>query len=430
MLTCSTIAIATSIYLAWSALTLSPVAGCSGGSVFDCHHVLHSRWSKVLGVPVSVPAIATHACVIGLLLVRPSSVRWQRLRWSGIGLASLAAGGAAIWFIGLQIFALGHLCPYCLVAHVAGLVLAGVFLWSHPVKASVLRWIAGGASAALAVLITLQVNSEPPQTFETIEHGAAPTIESDSGLSEEATEEEFFAPPPSVSLQHQMDETLASWNIPDLSRLTLALANPATLVYGDVGASQAESAKTVQILGGVKLSTKDWPLIGSPDAEIVFVEMFDYTCPHCQRTHASLKAAKEHFGDRLAVIVLPVPLDGKCNPTVQSTHASHAESCELAKLAVAVWMSDREKFAEFHNYLFESKPNYSQAVSHAASLVGKSKLDGILQGSVPGEYVKRHVQLYQKAGAGTIPKLLFSRTTTVGAVESPQTMIQLINQNR
>ncbi|MFM7298153.1 MAG: vitamin K epoxide reductase family protein, partial [Planctomycetota bacterium] len=38
-------------YLAWSAIRMQPVIGCSGSQLIDCEHVLNSHWSKVLGVP-------------------------------------------------------------------------------------------------------------------------------------------------------------------------------------------------------------------------------------------------------------------------------------------------------------------------------------------------------------------------------------------
>ncbi|MEO9591640.1 vitamin K epoxide reductase family protein [Rhodopirellula bahusiensis] len=450
MLACSIVALGTSSYLAYSSFTQSPVAGCSGGSVFDCGHVLHSRWSKVATIPVSVPAILTHVSVIALLLFRPISLFWKRVRWGALGVAALSAGGAALWFLGLQVFALGHLCPYCMVAHVAGLVLAGTFLYSRPLQTPSLRYLSTAAVAGLAAMITLQVSTQPPETFEVIEHSVQPATFDASG-SVEASEtfaapgvfeaptsgtsaqresvDGLFAPPESVSKTREATKMIERAANFDFARFTMAMVNPGSLLSVEVEAPQSETPKTAEILGGVRLATKDWPLVGKQDAEMVFVEMFDYTCPHCQRTHESLKAAEEHFGDRLAVIMLPVPLDGQCNPEIKSTHASHREACDLAKLAVAVWIVDREKFGEFHAYMFDSKPTHSQALSYASQLVDEAKLKSTLSGSTPTEYIQKHIQLYQRAGAGTIPKLLFPKTTTVGAVESSQSMIRLIEQH-
>ncbi|QEF98272.1 Vitamin K epoxide reductase family protein [Stieleria maiorica] len=427
----SFVAMLTSGYLAWSSLTSSPVAGCSGDSLFDCNHVLHSRWSSVLSVPVSIPAVLTHVAILGLLLSRPQKGATQTLRWNAIGLASLTAGGAAVWFVGLQIFALGQLCPYCLVAHAAGLVLAGVYLWSLPISKRALRWVASGAVASVAVLAALQLGTEAPPTYEVIEHSQGPAGAAPATNMEYDAETEFFAPPASAAPQASLFPPAASKWAADVTHLLTAVANPTILLSGqvsDAGTSQPQR-NTASVLGGVKLATTEWPLIGNPDAEMVFVELFDYTCPHCQQTHRSLSEAKKQFGDRLAVITLPVPLDGKCNPTIRSTHASHGEACEIAKLAIAVWAVDQGKFAQFHDYLFESKPNFATAKAKAMTIVNGEELEKTLSGPVPSDYIKRHVALYQKAGAGKIPKLLFPKTSTVGAVGSPQAMVRLIQQN-
>src|SRR5579863_5426117 len=67
--------------------------------------------------------------------------------------------------------------------------------------------------------------------------------------------------------------------------------------------------------GEITLDIRQWPLLGKPDAKYVFIEMFDYTCPYCRATHQAVRGAMEHFGDNLAIIALPVPLDSACNRT-------------------------------------------------------------------------------------------------------------------
>lgn len=438
MFLASSTALLSSAYLAWSSLTSSPVAGCSGGSVFDCSHVLHSRWSSVASVPVSLPAMATHGLILAMLFWDAKSERLSQIRWRLVGFAALLAGGAAIWFTALQIFALGHLCKYCLVAHAGGLVVAGAFLVSRPVSTSALKWITLAATGSLAGMIGLQLAAEPPQTFEVIEYtGPQPAVidsvtpGDDSvppAVDGESGDDELFAPPASADLQSAFQLQIERWQSESLPRLVNAIANPATLLLAQVEATAEKPKASATILNGVKLHTDAWPLVGDPDAKMVFVEMFDYTCPHCRETHQSLSAARKHFGDDLAMIALPVPMDQSCNPTVQSTPAEHRDACDLAKLAIAVWLVDHAKFAEFHDYLFDSQPNYANAMTHAATLVDKDKLHGVLQGSVPSDYISKHVSLYKRAGAGTIPKLLFPRTTTVGSVASPQTMIDMIKK--
>jgi len=202
----------------------------------------------------------------------------------------------------------------------------------------------------------------------------------------------------------------------------------ANVMFGQENAGTKEARKAV-VLSNVRLDTSSWPLIGKPDAEKVFVELFDYTCSHCQETHQSIKGAKMTYGDRLAVVSLPVPMDGKCNPTVSSTKAASSEACDLAKLSIAVWAVDHAAFSGFHDYLFESRPTYNQALQRAFTIVDRDKLNAMLSSSIPTEFINKHVQLYQRAGSGTIPKLMFPQTTVVGAVHSTRELNSLIERH-
>ena len=425
MFACSSTALMTSCYLAWAALTSSPVAGCGGGgSIFDCSHVLHSRWSMVLSLPVSVPAIATHVLILSMLMAKPLSHRLQQARWALIGFASLTAAAAAIWFIGIQIFWIEHLCSYCLVAHAGALVLASVFLWNRPAQVTSLKWIVVASAVAVSSLILLQTTNAAPLTHELINHPET----SDGDGTAPAEEATLFEAPSSASKPQAFKMRNGMF-----SGLTM-LMNPSMLLNCGL-AAEVDDGKgggkvhAAQVLSSVKLETNVWPLLGKPDAELVFVELFDYTCEHCQKTHKAIEGARQRMGDRLAIIALPVPLDVKCNPTVKSTEANHMESCAIAKLAIAVWYVDHDKFAEFHNYLFDKKPTYAVALTKAQESVDPEKLTTTLSGSIPSEYVSKHISLYQKAGAGTIPKLMFPKTTSVGAIESTDVMVQLIEQH-
>ncbi|OYP36468.1 hypothetical protein CGZ80_08815 [Rhodopirellula sp. MGV] len=451
MLVASSIALVTSSYLAWASLTSTSVAGC-GGDLFDCSNVLHSRWSSVMSVPVSIPAILSHLTILSMLFWEPRTERSNTIRWSVIGLVAFSIAAAGLWFMGLQFFWLQHLCPYCLAAHTAGLVVLGAYLMSGQTTRGLAKpWLATAAVAGMAGFIGLQMTNEEPITYEVIDYSQDDVsdegmidFEAPAGGAElfEAPTVSIVTPEPSPNLEIQLP-TAQQW-----SALALSFAHPMSMLATEitvgsetadesdsVAENQGEEAEkapvsnTVRLLKNVKLETASWPLIGKPDAELVFVELFDYTCPHCQRTHRSLEAARKHFGDRLAVISLPVPLDRDCNPTVRSTSSSHAEACELAKLAVAVWMTDREQFEPFHSYLFESKPSYNQAYAKARTMVDADKLESTMRSSGPSEYIAKHVTLYQRAGSGTIPKILFPETTVAGAVESSQSFINLIERN-
>lgn len=157
---CAT-ALSLSGYLAWTALNQIPVYGCGGGEVFDCGHVLTSKYAKVFGMPVSVPAVALYLSLLGVLaFFRPATPeKLLRAGWSVLTFGAVAAALSALWFINIQVFELEHLCAYCLGAHSCGLVLAGIILWKRPLGNWQTSAWSGVSIAAVAVMIDLQLES-------------------------------------------------------------------------------------------------------------------------------------------------------------------------------------------------------------------------------------------------------------------------------
>ncbi len=193
--------------------------------------------------------------------------------------------------------------------------------------------------------------------------------------------------------------------------------------------AKPKKPRRVVLAGGIKLDAYSWPIIGKPDAKYVFVEMFDYACPHCRRTHQhSIQGAKQILGDDLAVIVLPLPLNQNCNDAVTQTHADFFESCELAKLSVAVWKTDPVKFNDFHNWMLVANraPSYFQARAYADSLVDPVRLNKAFNSKVVSDYIAKHVKIYKLFGKGIVPKLMFPGTGIVGEYNSANGLVQMV----
>jgi uncharacterized membrane protein len=155
-------------YLAVTAMRGGDVAGCGGGAVWDCDLALHSRWSKVLTLPVSYPAFGLYAVMLTALCVYiPSGPRSRvRLAWGLVTTGAILAGLAAVWFISLQVFAVGHLCAYCIAAHLCGLALSLAVVWKQPLGARTTGQLGGLSLMAVALLIGTQVFTAPPPTFK------------------------------------------------------------------------------------------------------------------------------------------------------------------------------------------------------------------------------------------------------------------------
>ncbi|MCQ2144757.1 MAG: thioredoxin domain-containing protein [Bacteroidales bacterium] len=98
--------------------------GCSAGS--SCNQVLGSRWSFVMGlVPVSGLAVIAYIVFLVTLLSVDSfkdDPAFESLLWKGIIVVCGAIMGSAVWFIWLQKNMIRAFCPYCMSAHLLGVV--------------------------------------------------------------------------------------------------------------------------------------------------------------------------------------------------------------------------------------------------------------------------------------------------------------------
>jgi uncharacterized membrane protein/protein-disulfide isomerase len=459
------IALGYSVFLFGIWLTKSSIAGCSG-SVFDCDSVLGSKWSAWLGIPVSGLAMMNYLVMASALwLAQTGDVLRRELMWKVIIFCGLSAFCAALWFIFVQKFLLNHWCKYCLIAHCCGLFIGTVLLLARPLGSRVNLRMGTLALAGLAVLAVGQTFSQEPDKFQ-FETYDQPT-ESDLDGSQPGAEEEagdfifdapdiFEAPGFGFLLQPRLFRYQQLAGSLLVSRLSLGTPLAGTLTYPnreqeeqqdqqsqkseedqktdkkESAATPAKERRLAEMRGGkAKLVINQWPHCGNDNAEYAVIEMFDYNCRHCRSTHQAVKAAKEQMGEKLAVIALPVPLNNRCNKQVNQTLPQFLESCDLAKLAIAVWRTNPEKFGEFHNYMFTgpTAPNYASAKKQAESLVDATQLNEILATDLPQAYIEKHVQLYQAAGGGTIPKLLFKSTAIVGEYNSTSGLIDVIRNH-
>ncbi|MCA9008895.1 MAG: thioredoxin domain-containing protein [Planctomycetaceae bacterium] len=515
------LALGISVYLAWTAFMMGNVYGCSGGDLIDCEHILTSHWSKVVGVPVSVPAAGLYASLIALLAFarQRGPERLRQLVWGGMTLGSLMAGLAALWFVGLQVSEM-KFCPYCLLVHTCGLILACTMLMSPLCPSSLKLKSAGISLMGVATLVVVQGATPKPDMFETVRYDEIPTSVEGAYSTNDVTELEVFeapgevfeapgeafAPPvgafeaptfgdaaaasdpigtnDSANLKSsESSETTTKDGQPSVAStlllivpprllqscelfLTLpesdeASAEPTASTTSEANESGTTAASAVSDENATKektessdngdnekavsevpkpaerrlltfagnrftLDVKQWPLLGRTDAKFVFVEMFDYTCPHCRNTHQAILGAQKQYGDDLAIFALPVPLENACNPAAAG--AGHPGACEMAKIAVAVWRLSPQKFQTFHDWMFQGHRTVSTARQFAESLVGKVPLQTELSSAVPGQYISRHVSLYQRVGSGQVPKLIFPATTMQGEVNSPTTLCNAIER--
>ena len=150
------------------------LVGCGTGA--SCDDLMTGRWSKLFGVfPVSGLASGVYLaflfCLACFFLSKDGGIR----ETAALALRMLSGAiiGSAAWFIGLQIFAEGAFCRYCMVAHGLGIVISVLTLvgLNPGGKRGVGAFCSGVGLAALLAVVQLStpagavyqagVNEEP-----------------------------------------------------------------------------------------------------------------------------------------------------------------------------------------------------------------------------------------------------------------------------
>ncbi len=321
------------VYMKWTG-QISSLHGCGGGE--GCANLLGGRWGTWMRVPLSVWAMLSYAGLLALCAWGLTS----GLRITLAVFCGLLLFSAAIWFVGLQALVEHHFCFYCGLLHACGLIIFGILIQrvlTHgvPGRPAALRTAVAANAVAISALILGQIWGPQPDTHQITEAAAAEIGPTAPGIVAKTSE-----------------------------------SAPAR-------AASPTQTRTVSYLDGhVRYTLGEVPLLGDPTAEHILVEYFDYTCPGCREFHQELEKAVKLYPNKFATIVIPTPLNRGCNPYVPSSIKTHAGACELARLGLAVWHANPDKFSAFHETLFREQGHISvsQARQFAAELVGENAL--------------------------------------------------------
>jgi hypothetical protein len=254
--------------------------------------------------------------------------------------------GAACWFILVQALILRKYCPWCMAAHFIALLMLLLAITHHRRRCgTALVW----AAAAFLGIGLCQV----------------------------------FGPRPAT---HRID-----------GESTPAAASCIT----DAG------KRTVAFDGGrLSFDVTAMPRLGPANAEHVMVEYFDYQCAACRVMAGHIDALIARHHGRIAVLLMPVPLDARCNHAL-GKHTPHPGSCGIARTALAVWRTRPDAFAVFHKSLVAA-PSEASARSLALSLMTEDALAAAFTGPWPGEVLRANIAAWRDLSKSTdkLPKLL------------------------
>jgi uncharacterized membrane protein len=368
------VAIGISAFLAWNSLKGGAVPGC--GPESDCDKVLSSRWGTIFGLPVSLFALPVYGALLYALY-------WKALNWRIVLPLALIVLLAAVWFVGIQAFALRAFCKFCMTAHAAGLLAALFLLRGNPLSTRLTVGSLGLAAVLVSAFGVAQYIGPAPGPIQVVSQ-----------------------PAPAAPASNQIS--------------MVAVAATPTFAVVD---------------GQFPLDLSRVPITGPVQAPKKLAKLFDYTCHHCRDLHHLLKEFhRKHFNE-LAVISLPVPLDSGCNPALKRTMPAHANACEYARMGLAVFFANPAKFDEFTAWVFAPArpPELPGTRAFAESLVGKEAFAAALNDPRVEAQIKADVDIYlassRRAGKGAMPQMLFGQGGSIGAVRDSAQLEKILYAN-
>jgi uncharacterized membrane protein len=141
-------------YLTYSAWQGQSVAGCTVGSA--CDVVLNSRWSKLLGMPISFWGFLTYALLAAIAWNKTTPSQWK-MAWTVTIIGLLYS----LYLTGVSLIVLNSACPYCLTSLGVMTAIFAVLLMRRPAKMpgfSWGRWLGKTTGAAVLIIIILHLH--------------------------------------------------------------------------------------------------------------------------------------------------------------------------------------------------------------------------------------------------------------------------------
>ena len=394
MVILNVIALVLSGVLSWHYLMGGSMVGCDGSS--PCGEVLSSKWSTILGVlPVSGLAVGTYMALLASIFFIDASTALEvrQLAWQMMLVIAGAVVGSAIWFTIVQKWMIGNFCLYCLSAHITGLLLSILIIWRA----------------------TKETNNSTINTSDRNNN-----VKKDNELSNASIK---IVRPLRALFLVVIGITLTG------ALTAFQLSYTPSSVYTD-GNSQENM---------VVVDYHSAPMVGSPEAPYVIALLFDYQCPHCQKIHFQIDEVIQRYAGKVAFVLCPAPLNTKCNPYVPADRDAFKNSCELAKIGLAIWFAKKDAFPVFENWMFSFdsgdkwQPRSLETVNiKAIELLGQAKFETAMSDPRVDKYLQTCVQIYGKTvqnGKGGVPKLVFGSRWVIPETSSADDLMSILQKS-
>ena len=139
--------------------------------------------------------------------------------------------------------------------------------------------------------------------------------------------------------------------------------------------------------------------------------------------------------NKLSCIMIPMPLDSKCNPLIKTTQKDHINACNYAKICLAVHQISPRKYEEFDTWLF-SNHNFPKQLSkvreYAEKIVGEKILNETINSQSLLDQLATNIEVYNlnsKNGKTTImPQTIIKNRVMFGPPPSTQALEKILIQ--
>jgi hypothetical protein len=189
----------------------------------------------------------------------------------------------------------------------------------------------------------------------------------------------------------------------------------------------SSSGRTLDVLGGrFRLDLTQVPVWGSIDAPFKLLSLYDYTCHHCRDMHSRVVEVQRSFGDKLAVVSLPMPLDAQCNTLMRQTPPAHQNACVYAKLGLIVWRAKHEAIEPFDDWIFgfQKPPPLSDVTNKAVDLVGAAAFEQASRDPTLDEKLSTTISIYGTSARefrhGSMPQFMIGTNIVSGTLTTEE----------
>ena len=286
---------------------------CNVNATFNCDDVNTSRYSKFLGIPLSLWGFSTNLSLLFLGMTSLLSKKRQNFFHYAfyLGVFSVLAS-ITMGFIALT--QMTQFCLFCIALYILSfLILIGIWIaFGHPKFQDVLpdfKNLFSSAKLALAFLILIPITAYGLNSkMENHYQKKLEELREQSRFSQESAEQDF------------LKMIIETW----VEGKSFDFQTESGLVYG----APADQAK------------------------MTIVEFADFLCGHCRQASESIKTFVDSKTDVRWIFML-YPLDGECNPYVQRKHGL---PCQLAKTALC--FADQKNAWNAHEWMFQKQKDF------------------------------------------------------------------------